>query len=200
MFTKAFRPLLAAAAICVLAAPAVGQGFSDSYQFIQAVKERDGAKVESLLATPGTMVNTRDRDTGNSAIHIVTLDRNPTWMRYLVGKGARVDAQNDKGETALTLASQMGWFDGVQTLLNLRANVDLANGRGETPLILAVQKRDLPLVRLLLASGADPRKNDRVAGLSALDYAKRDGRSPAIVKMLEDTKVTPKREVAGPSF
>src|SRR3712207_8202093 len=50
------------------------------------------------------------------------------------------------------------------------------SNRGETQLILAVQKRDLSMVRLLLSRGANPRHTDSVAGLSAIDYAKREDR------------------------
>jgi uncharacterized protein len=145
-------------------------------------------------------VNTKERGTGDTALHIVTRARNATWIRYLAGKGARVDTANNQGETPLTLATQVGWFEGVQTLLALRANVNQGNGRGETPLILAVQRRDLALVKELLAKGADPKKTDRVAGQSALDYARRDTRAAVILKALEEQRAAPKREVAGPSL
>ncbi len=85
-------------------------------------------------------------------------------------------------------------------LLRRGASVDLANSRGETPLMLAVQKRDIALVRLLLAKGADPKRTDSVSGYSALDYAKRDGRAAAIVKLLEAPAAKPARPVAGPKL
>ncbi len=66
--------------------------------------------------------------------------------------------------------------------------------------MLAVQKRDIALVRLLLAKGADPKRTDSVSGYSALDYAKRDGRAAAIVKLLEAPAAKPARPVAGPKL
>ena len=51
---------------------------------------------------------------------------------------------------------------------------------GETPLIVAVQQRQPPIVKLLLAAGADPDKTDSAAGYSARDYAKRDSRAREI--------------------
>ena len=39
----------------------------------------------------------------------------------------------------------------------------------------------------LLASGANPARTDRAAGMSALDYARRDTRSAVILKLLEET-------------
>jgi ankyrin repeat protein len=64
----------------------------------------------------------------------------------------------------------------------------------------AVQRRDGELVQLLLASGADPDLVDRLAGMSARDYAARDTRSPAIAEALKTAPKVQKRAVAGPSF
>lgn len=181
-----FGGWIAAAVLVALAAPAQGQQYSDSHSFLKAVKERDGAKVEELVSTPGSIaINSRERGTGEGGLHIVVRNRDLGWLRFLTSKGAKPDIQDNRGNTPLTLAAQIGWVDGAQLLLGRRASVDLPNNSGETPLILAVQKRDLAMVRLLLASGADPKRTDSAAGYSAIDYAKRDNRSAAILKLLE---------------
>ncbi len=199
MFNK-FGRAIAASMVLVLAAPASGQqNFSDSFTFLKAVKERDGAKVTDLVSEPGSVViNTRDRSNGEGALHIVVRGRDLTWLAFLLGKGARPDLQSNRGDTPLTLAAQIGWLEGVEQLLAKRAAVDLPNGRGETALILATQRRDVPLVRLLLSRRADPKRTDNVAGMSALDYAKQDPRAGAVLKLLE-AKVTPAKPVAGPT-
>ena len=76
----------------------------------------------------------------------------------------------------------------VQWLIGLGAKVDTPNRMGETPLIVAVQQRSLPIVRMLLAAGADPDRSDSAAGYSARDYATRDPRAREILKMIEDKK------------
>jgi ankyrin repeat protein len=55
------------------------------------------------------------------------------------------------------------------------------------------------MVRLLMSRGADPKRTDSVAGYSALDYAKRDGRAVAIVKLLEAPRATTKK-MQGPTL
>jgi ankyrin repeat protein len=191
---------LVAALALAAAAPAIAQDFSNSYSFIKAVKDRDGAKVEKLLVAPGSTVNgAKEAGSGNGALHLVTLDRDMNWLGFLVGKGLKVDARNAQGNSALSLAAQLGWVEGAQLLLRYSASVDHSNNRGETPLILAVQNRDLAMVRLLLARGADPKRTDSVAGYSALDYAKRDGRAVAIVKLLEAPRTTNKK-MQGPTL
>lgn len=192
---------IAAASIALAGTPLAAQSFSESYQFLKAVKERDGNKVQEIVTGPGgrSIINIRDRDSGEAALHIVVRQRNFPWIGYLLGKGARADIQNDSGETPLAIAAQIGFVEGAQRLLAGGASVDLPNGRGETPLILAVQKRDIAMVRLLVGKGADPKRTDRAAGFSALDYAQRDGRSAAIVKVLEEAKA-PAKAAMGPSL
>jgi len=192
--------LAAALAVAGVSGPAYAQQFSDSYTFLKAVKERDGAKVETLIATPGSVViNTRGRGDGEGALHIVTRRRDLTWLNYLTTKGADADIQNEEGNTPLAIAAQLGWLEGAEMLLRRGASVDHTNNRGETPLILAVQLRNLPMVRLLLGKGADPKHSDSVAGYSAIDYAKRDRRADAILKLLE-APAKPDKEMVGPTL
>jgi ankyrin repeat protein len=198
VFNK-FGRALAASMVLVLAVPASGQQpFSDSFTFLKAVRERDGNKVTDLVAEPGSVViNTRDRGSGEGALHILVRGRDLNWLAFLLGKGARPDLQSNRGETPLTLAAQIGWLEGAEQLLARRASVDLANGRGETPLILATQRRDVAMVRLLLSQRADPKRRDNVAGMSALDYAKQDPRAGAVLKLIE-AKVGAAKPAAGP--
>jgi uncharacterized protein len=192
-----FIPLLIAA----LAIPGIAFAqFSDSYNFLKAVRDRDGAKATEFVSRPGTVIiDTRDSATGETALHIVTRARDMTWMSFLLARNAKADMRDAQGNTPLMIASQIGFIEGAQMLLKYRAGVDVANGAGETPLIRAVQNRDAALVRLLMINGANPKKADTSAGLSALDYAKRDRRSTSILKVLEETKPTkPASAVAGP--
>ncbi len=177
--------------------PLAAQSYSEGYKFLKAVKDRDGNVVESILSGAGArLVNTRDLTSGEAALHVVARDRDLSWLRFMLAKGARPDLANKQGDTALTIATQLGWADGVTALLRGGAKVDTPNGRGETPLILAVHKRDVAMIRMLMASGADPKRSDRIAGYSAMDYAKRDDPSGNLLKLLE--KVQPVKAVAGP--
>lgn len=191
---KGLALLLAATAV-----PAGAQDFSNAYNFMKAVKERDGVTVTRLISSPGSVViNSRDQSTGNGALHMVVRDRDLPWLGFLLGKGAKADLLDAEGNTPLALAAQLGWVEGAEILAR-RSPVDLANRRGETPLILAVQQRDLAMVRMLLARGANPQRTDSVAGLSALDYARRDGRAAAILKLLEAPREQPKA-MQGPTL
>ncbi len=185
--------LCAAAAMVTTAGSA--QNYSNAYTFLKAVRDRDGAKVSAVVSEPGSVaINTREASTGEGGLHIVTRGRDLGWLNFLLGKGARPDIQDKSGETPLALAARIGWVEGAQALIARRALVDQANGRGETPLIIATQNRDLAMVRLLLGAGANPRRTDSAAGYSALDYAKADTRSAAIVRLLEAPTAAPKKK------
>lgn len=196
---KGFGRAVAVSILLLIAVPLAAQGYSDSFTYLKAVRDRDGQKVQGLISSPGSVViNTRDQANGDGALHFLVRDRDLVWLNFLLSRGARPDIQNRHGETPLTLAAQLGWTDGADVLLSRRASVDLANSRGETPLILAVHKRDLAMVRLLLSKGANPKRTDNAAGYSAIDYAKQDVRAAPILRLLEQS-ATPARPVMGPT-
>jgi uncharacterized protein len=187
----------------MLALMLVALAFSESYKFLEAVRKQDGNVVTDFVERPGvTLINTRDRSTGETALHIVVGRRDLTWTNYLLGRGARTDLMDNEGRSPLMLAVERRFVEGVQLLLTRKADPNLANGRGETPLIRAVQMQDLGLVRLLIAGGADANKRDTLAGMSALDYAKQDGRMTAIVDALSAKPATTEKPkvIQGPKF
>lgn len=190
VFAMAGRGMVLGMPLAAMLAPTAAQAqFSDSYNFLKAVKDRDGDKATKLLEKPGgTVVNTRDIKNGETGLHIVVARRDLTWMSFLLAKGAKPDLTNGAGDTPLMLATQLRWIDGVRLLTANGATIDKANDNGETPLIRAVQLRDLGMVRLLVAQGANPDKRDSIAGMSARDYAEREGRSTGMSDALAAAK------------
>ncbi len=199
---------LRAAAISGLALPALAPApalaqFSDSYTFLKAVRDRDGAKATDALQKSGTVINTRDTNTGETALHIAAARRDLTWLGFLLGKGANANATDNKGNTSLILAAQLRWIEGARILVTVGAAVDKPNSSGETALIRAVQQRDVAMVQYLISAGANPDKRDTVAGMSAHDYAVRDGRTPGLVEALNVAKPAQPKSgapVQGPRF
>ena len=195
MIDRSFIFALVAALMLPSAASAQ---FSDSYNFLKSIRERDGVKANEIMSKPGSvLIDTRDASTGETGLHIVVRGRDLTWVNFLLGKGARADIRDKSGNTPLMLAADLRFPEAALALLRYKAQVDLANSSGETPLIRAVQLRDPAMVRLLLMAGANPDKTDSIAGMSARDYAKRDNRGVAILKLLEAPRAKP-AAVAGP--
>jgi ankyrin repeat protein len=154
----------------LLAAPATAQFQSESYKFLEAVKEREGEIATEMLNKPGSqLVNTRDITSGDTGLHIVVARSDTVWLKFLLQRGADPNIRNKKGITPLQLATQQGFVDGVEALIKGGANVNISDQTGETPLISAVHARNVAMVRLLLSKGADPDHNDN-SGRSARNY------------------------------
>ncbi|UVI39468.1 ankyrin repeat domain-containing protein [Qipengyuania spongiae] len=151
--------------------PAAAQSFSPGYEFLKAVRDRDGDAVTDALSQPGTIiVNTRDIASGESALHIVTQRRDAVWIRFLTAKGANPNIEDKNGTTPLQVAASLGFVEGIEALVKAGARVDVTNSSGETPLISAIHRRDPAMIRLLVKNGANPDRNDN-SGRSARDYA-----------------------------
>jgi ankyrin repeat protein len=184
----------------MLAQPAAAQ-FSDSYSFLQAVRDRDADKVMPLINKPGAPVlATRDRNTGESATHIVVKRHDVAWLAFLLDRGAPVDPKDNQGLTPLMVAAQTGDVESARLLLGQGAKPNAVNNSGETSLVMAVHRRDTAMIRLLITSGADPRISDTIAGKSADDYAKEDPRGAAVVRVLAEAKPSnkPSAKISGP--
>lgn len=183
-FRLAAFGLLAAATIGAFAAsPALAQ-FRGAYGFLQAVESRDGTKATDALKDDPSFVNTRNPDTGETALILVAKRRDATWMRFLLSKDADPSIADRQGVTPLMHCALMNFAEGAEELLSAKAPVDQTNRRGETALVLAVQAKNAAIVRLLVRNGANPDKADHVAGMSARDYAKRDDRTGQLTALL----------------
>ncbi|MFL6781413.1 MAG: ankyrin repeat domain-containing protein [Sphingomicrobium sp.] len=181
---------LAAALLAVTSTPLVAQALNmpASYEFLKAVRDRDGNKVTDMLSSgPSNLVNVRDEQ-GETALTITIARSDSDWTGFLLNKGADPNLSGKGGDTPLIAAARVGFEDAIDWLLSVGAKVDGTNKMGETPLIVAVQQREAKIVRLLLDKGANPDKTDNAAGLSARDYAARDTRSRQILQMIEAKK------------
>lgn len=201
VFRNAYLALILVAG--AFAVPATAQFFSAGYEFLKAVKDRDGTEVNKVLETTnGTVINARDKVTGESALHIVTQRRDQLWIRFLTAQGANPNTADVNGVTPLQIATSLGYVDGVEALLNAGANVNVSNSTGETPLISAVLRRDVELIRLLLAKGADADRSDN-SGRTARDYARLDTNSRLLSEIEQSDKDRTDEKPSksyGPSF
>ena len=165
---------------------AQSQNISPSDSFLKAVKKGDGDEVTSILRVPGnSVINSHQGGDGRTAMHLVVEQRDLDWIKFLLANHANPNLGDKDGDTPLMLATQLSYLEGMETLLTYGGKVDEPNRAGETPLIRAVQLHDTEAVRLLMKHGANPAIKDHVSGRSALDYARRDGRSSTILNLLD---------------
>ncbi len=165
---------------------------TDSDKFLEAVDKRDGAEATKFIDQG--LVNTKQRITGRTALHIVVERRDSRWLNFLLAKKARPDVKDRDGLSPLMRAVELNFVEGVESILSRNANVDYPNRSGETPLIKAVQLGRPNLVQILLDAGADPDRNDIIQGLSAREYAARDPRKSRLLAMIEAHEEKKKKE------
>ena len=176
--------LAIALGIAGISVPATAQ-YSDAYNFLKAVRERDGNEATKFLNEPGsTVVNTKDLSNGQTALHIVVARRDETWTRFLLQRGANPNIADKTGATPVSVAASLGFVEGVEALVKAGGRIDVTNASGETPLIAAVHRRDSALIRLLMKNGANPDRSDN-SGRSARDYARMMGGSAGVLAEIE---------------
>lgn len=148
--------------------------FGMTRKLLDAVDRGDEPAVETLLAQ-GANPNARANDV--SALYRAVQERHATIARLLVENGAETEARNGPlRETALGKAAERGDEGLVHLLLDSGARIDGRDRSGNTPLMVAAGAKRLPVVRLLLESGADVNANASEHGwLTPLMSAVRGG-------------------------
>lgn len=101
---------------------------------------------------------------GQHPLHLAVLRGHLSCAQALIKSGAPLDCADQGGNTPLHAAVLAGHYDCVQELVNFDADVNLSNRDNGAPLHYASR---LPLVSLLIASGADPSLEIREAGSAA---------------------------------
>ncbi len=188
---------LAMGSALLVGAAAASAQFSDSYELIKAVRDKDVAKARTILEKPGsTTVNARDPATGEAPIHIITKQRDLAWLGFLLQANADANLRDRNGDTPLTLAATGRWSEGLEILVAIHADVDRRNNAGETALIKAVEANDITDSRTLLEAGANPDLPDNLAGHTAREYAAIRG--GALAKLLADAPRKAKSPMQGP--
>ena len=94
--------------------------------------------------------------------------------RILLMKGAKMEAQDDDGGTALFYAVQYSRQPLVALLLEQGANVNATTKKGKTPLMVAVEEDAEEIAEMLIQKGADLNVRNK-AGLTALGIARKRG-------------------------
>ena len=180
--------VLLTAGIAATAAPVGAQTTASPYEFINAVRNRDGNTATQMIGESAAgFIDTRDGN-GETALTIAVARSDENWTGFLLGKGADPNRSGKDGDTPIIIAARNGFDQGIQWLLQQGAKVDATNKMGETALIAAVMHRQTSAVRRLLEAGADPDKADTSAGYTARDYAKRDQRARQILQLIEAKK------------
>jgi ankyrin repeat protein len=118
---------------------------------------------------------------GSTPLHLAASKMSEKTVRLLIEKGASINLQNNKMQTALHKASRRGHLDIARLLLD-QADVDLQDNHGSTPLHLAIYHMSPEAVQLFLDRGADVTLQNG-KGQAALHQALQRG-DPDIIQLV----------------
>ncbi|MCL5277841.1 MAG: ankyrin repeat domain-containing protein [Deltaproteobacteria bacterium] len=115
----------------------------EGYQDIVDLLKKAGAKTDA------------DEDI-NQAVIAMASDGDTKGVKFIIGKGANVNAKDDDGKTVLMFAVEMSSVDLIKFLIEKKADVNAKNNDGNTALMEAIiSSCDTGIVKFLIAHGAD---------------------------------------------
>lgn len=152
--------LVVAVAIVVLAACKPKSQESSANQLYAAAEAGDVQMLQRYLSAGGSLsvrFNPTRPDGGESALHVASLNGRLEAACVLLAAGADPNAQDNRGQTPLTVAIgvESSGPELVELLLKHGANPELPTKGGRTALLVAAQIGDPGYVRQLLKAGAD---------------------------------------------
>jgi|GEM_PF-5825225 len=119
-----------------------------------AVQKNIACAVDTLIAR-GADIHQCDTAGNTALIHACrVLEENTPVIYLLLEKGAKADAQNSAGVTALMMAVRYGKTKAVETLIHFGANVDIRNKSGGTAMRIAKFYKHKEIIDMLKRQAA----------------------------------------------
>ncbi|XP_031636939.1 26S proteasome non-ATPase regulatory subunit 10-like [Contarinia nasturtii] len=106
------------------------------------------------------VANVNAKDWKNETLHGAAENGHTNTLKFLIEKGANVDAKNENKETPLHKAAWNGQTDAVKILLESGANVNAEDWLNKTPLHKAASNGQLDIIKILIEKGANTKAGD----------------------------------------
>jgi hypothetical protein len=153
-------------------------------------------------------INAANED-GRTALHIAARIRHKkpassSVLRALIARGAKPNARDDMGNTALheicadVTSAQGILLDCVKALLERGAAIDSVDNYGHTPLMMVAQAGHLDVYAFLVANGANIHRKDK-DGLRASNHAFEAGHFAMADHLRSKEESTPETKPSFPS-
>lgn len=121
----------------------------------------------------------------DQALRDAALEGRMDSMKTAINDGARIDAQDAEGRTALMYAAFNGHTECGRWLLDRGAAVNERETLGRTALMFASTGPFSETVQLLLESGSNPHDADQYEGWTALMFAAGEGQLKVVQVLLD---------------
>lgn len=126
----------------------------NSTSFLELIKNGDVASLEVAISKWPELINQPD-PRGFPPLVMATYTNNVEMTKLLIQHGARIDAKDAAGNTALMGVSFKGFYEMAKSLIHNGADVNAKNHRGDTPLSFAITYDQYDIAKMLIHAGAD---------------------------------------------
>lgn len=109
-------------------------------------------------------------------------------VKTLILQGAAVDAQDDRGRTAVMAATHGNKPDAVKALIDAGANIHIQDDRQDNPFLYAGAEGLMDILKLTIKAGADTKLTNRYGGTALIPAAER-GHVDIVKELLTTTDV-----------
>ena len=165
----------------------------DNLLFIAIINEMTELAIVMIDLVPDYILLSAKNNVFQSALHLAALTDNHVVARRLVVAGARIDQQDQNGNTPLHIACTRGSFTVAEVLLNpvqysetlqnsyeipyqrIPQNLTIRNYKGQDCLTLAAINNHKHIIDLLLRKGADINSKDLKTGKTIIHIASEAG-------------------------
>ncbi|UCH97255.1 MAG: ankyrin repeat domain-containing protein, partial [Candidatus Aminicenantes bacterium] len=120
-------------------------------KIIEAASNGDLKTVKKVLKIYPELIKAKRRG-GWTLLHVA---KNRKLVKYLLEKGADINAESNGGSTPLHNYAYKGHKDEVELLLKKGADLEANRAYGRTPLINAIKLNRIEVVKVLVKKGAN---------------------------------------------
>lgn len=152
--------------------------------FLIAAQSGDNKNLQ-LLLDKGISVDIRGQNKfeGQTALMSAANNNHFDTVKFLVSRGANINATRNDGITTLMIASRVGNEKLVEYLIQNGADINIITNEGADAFIFATQSGNVSCAALLLDAGADINHMDKDG--TALHNATREGKYDSVKFLLE---------------
>lgn len=154
-------------------------------------KKFNEAKVAKMLEIID--VNTKDSNNENF-LHKIIPDNNIESVRTLITLSIDVNAIDNKERTPLLIASQYGYIDAIDALINAGANADIRNKKGHSPIYEAIKSNKYNAFSILKKHTSNINQIDS-NGNSLITLAIKVKNIQILKDLLESSKIKVNKEI-----
>ena len=131
-----------------------------------AIKNGNSSTIKQIINNYKINLNTPIHNKHDSTVlHYAVMAKNSEIIKFLIEKGADINAPDKGGQTSLMYAVQNNFIDIANLLIEKDANIDAQDNNGQTVLMFAIANNHLDSTRLLIKKGANVNAQDNAAKL-----------------------------------